>query len=439
MLHLIAKTVRISALSLAGLVATTSFSAHAKEGDRQYLPLATYRVGAYASSGIPMWAGIIDYYRYVNEVQGGVNGVKLLWDECETSYDVGKGIECYERVKGGKEGLGATLFQPNSDPLSKALIERSAADKIPVISLANGLTDAIDGQNYPYSFTLMFSFWSEASSAINFIAQRVGGKDKLKNLKIVTLYHDSPYGKETQEPLSQLAKTYGFENIQIAVPHPGNDQSSQWAKIRQIKPDWVFVRGWGVMTPVAIKTAAKTGFPVNHVIGGTWSSSEEDVRPAGAVGKGYLGLTPFPAGVDYEIHKKLKQNIVDRGLSNLKDAKSFGSVNYNAGVIQAIITVEAIRTAQGKFGTRTITGEEMKWGLENLDLRDARLKEIGAFGLLQPLKLSAKDHEGGGAAKVLQWDGAQWKTVSDGWVNSDRDVLLPMIYGRSEANAKQKK
>jgi hypothetical protein len=35
------------------------------------------------------------------------------------------------------------------------------------------------------------------------------------------------------------------------------------------------------MNPVAIKTAAKTGFPVDHIIGNIWSNAEEDVRPAG--------------------------------------------------------------------------------------------------------------------------------------------------------------
>ena len=67
-------------------------------------------------------------------------------------------------------------------------------------------------------------------------------------------------------------------------------RSGSWSR------DYVFLRGWGVMTPVAIKTAAKTGFPVDRIIGGIWSGSEEDVRPAGAVGKGYKAVTPFPAG-----------------------------------------------------------------------------------------------------------------------------------------------
>ncbi|MBK1867903.1 ABC transporter substrate-binding protein [Taklimakanibacter albus] len=433
------KALRGLAFAALALAAVPSvFSAAAEEAKQQYFPLATFRVGAYASSGIPVWAGEIDYFRYINEVEGGINGVKLFWDECETEWEVEKGVECYERVKAGKDGSPVPIFLPHGDPISKALTEKTVADKIPQITIAYGRTESIDGRVFPYSFPVLFSFWSEASSVINHIAEIEGGKEKLKGLKIATVYHDSPYGKETQVPLDFLAKTYGFENIQIPVPHPGNEQSAQWAKIRQLKPDYVFLRGWGVMTPVAIKTAAKTGFPVDHIIGGIWSGSEEDVRPAGAVGKGYKAVTPFPAGADFEILKKLKANIVDKGLSDLKDPKSFGSVYYNSGVIEAIISVEAIRKAQSKFGNRPVTGEEAQWGLENLKLDEARLKEIGADGLVQPLELSIKDHEGGGAGKILQWDGEKWNIVSNGWVRSDRELLLPLIYERAAAYAKEK-
>ncbi|ABY31879.1 ABC transporter substrate-binding protein [Methylorubrum extorquens] len=428
-----------ASLTAAPGLAPTAFAQEAgAQAAKQYIPLATYRVGAYASSGTPVWGGTIDYLRYLNEVEGGINGVKLTWEECETEWAVEKGVECYERLKGGRDGSPVPLFLPHGDPITKALTEKSAADKIPLLTTGYGRTEAIDGRVFPYSFTALFSFWSEASSAVNYIAEQVGGKDKLKGLKIATVYHDSPYGKETQAPLDLLAKTYGFENIQIAVPHPGNDQSAQWARIRQIKPDWVFLRGWGVMTPVAIKTAAKTGFPVDHIIGGIWSGSEEDVRPAGSVGKGYLAITPFPAGAEFGILKKIKAAIIDQGKSDLKDLKSFGSVYYNSGVIETIIAVEAIRTAQARFGKRPLNGEETQWGLEHLVLDEARLKELGADGLVQPLRLSIKDHEGGGAGKVLQWDGAKWNIVSNGWVKSDRELLLPVIYERAAAYAREK-
>ena len=66
-----------------------------------------------------------------------------------------------------------------------------------------------------------------------------------------------------------------------------------------------------------------------------------------------------------------------------------------------------------------MTGEEVRWGLENLNIDEERLKELGAAGLMQPLKVSCADHEGGGAVKFQQWDGKQWKVISD-WITTDQ-------------------
>jgi len=428
-------------LAPAVAIASAAISLHTASAEEtakeQFIPLATFRTGAYASSGIPIWAGLIDYLTYINEVEGGINGVKLNWEEAETEWQVEKGVEAYERFKNGKNGSPVPIFLPHGDPISKALTEKSLADKIPLVTLNYGRTESIDGTVFPYSFPVGLSFYSEASTVINYIAQQAGGKEKLKGLKIATVYHDSPYGKETFAPLELLAKTYGFENIQIPVPHPGNDQSAQWARIRKLKPDWVFLRGWGVMTPVAIKTAAKTGFPVDHIIGGIWSSSEEDVRPAGPVGKGYLAVTTYPAGTNFPIHELIRKNVIEKGKSNLQDPKSFGSVYYNSGITEAVILVEAIRTAQAKYGHRPINGEEAQWALEHLNIDEKRVEELGLTGLFQPLKLSIKDHEGGGSARVIQWDGSKWNTVSD-WIKSDRELLFPLIYEKSAAYAKEK-
>lgn len=421
-----------AATTLLGALQPTRAAAN-----RQFIPLPTFRVGAYASSGIPVWAGNIDYLSYLNAAEGGIDGVELFWEECETNWQVEKGVECYERLKGGRDGSPVAIFPPHGDPISKALAEKAVADKIPIITLNHGRTEAIDGRIFPYNFPVMLSFYSEASTVVNYIAQVSGGKDKLKGVKIATVYHDSPYGKETFAPLELLAATYGFENIQIPVPHPGNDQTAAWTNIRRQRPDWVFLRGWGVMTPVAIKTAAKFGFPVDHVIGGIWSSSEEDVLPAGEVGKGYRAITTYPAGTDFPLHQRIKELVIDRGKSDLKDMKSFGSIYYNSGLVEMIIITEAIRTAQGRFGRRAINGEEGRWGLENLNIDDRRLGALGVLGLMQPLQLSWKDHEGGGSAKVQQWDGEKWNVETD-WIPADRELLRPLIEEKAAAYAKEK-
>ena len=403
----------------------------------QYFPLQSYRVGPYAAGGTGFFGGFIDYMQLVNARDGGAGGVKLTWSECETEYVVERGVECYERLKGGLNGAPAAATNPLSVGIAYATIDRQTVDKIPLITINHGRTDSTDGRVFPYIFPLQLNPYSEVSAITNYIAERAGGLDKLKGKKIVTLYHGSPYGKETIPILDLYAKKYGFEITHIEVPHPCNEQQSQWLTIRRAKPDWVILRGWGVMNPVAIKTAAKTGFPVDHIIGNIWSNAEEDVRPAGPVGKGYIAITTGPSGTNFPVLRDIETHVVKPGKGDLKDPKRFGTIYYNLGVENGILNVEAVRTAQAKFGKRPLTGEEVRWGFENLHIDDRRLKELGALGLLQPIQLSCSDHEGGGAVRFQQWDGDKWVTISD-WVHPDRAVLRPIIEASAAKYAKEK-
>ena len=84
--------VAAAAVSLA-LIAPQTFAAE------QFFPIPSYRVGAYGANGQAFYGGFIDYLNYVNTKEGGVNGVTLTWEECETEYNNAKGVECYERLK----------------------------------------------------------------------------------------------------------------------------------------------------------------------------------------------------------------------------------------------------------------------------------------------------------------------------------------------------
>ena len=405
---------------------------------QQLDPLFTYRTGPYAPSFLPFGAGNIDYLRYVNEVEGGVNGVKILIQECETAYTIERGIECYERYKNGFNGAVTAAIYPHSSGLDVALTDKARIDKVPIVSPGGGQNIATDGRVFPYQYPLIFDYWSEAQIIVDYIAAQVGGHDKLKGVKIATLYHDSGYGRDTIEPLAILSKKYGFEDIQIPVPHPGEQQQSQWQQIRRTGADWVFLRGWGVMTPVAIKTAARVGFPVDRIIGDIWSGSEDDARPAGSAAKGYLAVSVFPPGTDYGILKKLKENILDKGKSDLKDASKFGTVYYNYGVIEAITFVEALRTGQKKFGNKPLNTAEAQWAFENLNIDDKRIEELGAKGLISPLKTSIDNHKGETiAAKIIQWNGNAWETKTD-WIKADPTLFADVLKAKSTAYAAEK-
>ena len=115
-----------------------------------------------------------------------------------------------------------------------------------------------------------------------------------------------------------------------------------------------------------------------------------------------------------------------------------GEVLYNRGLVNAMLGVESIRTAQTKFGNKPLTGEQVRWGIENLDLSAARLKELGFEGMLQPLKVTCADHEGTRAGRIQQWDGAKWTVVSD-WYQSDDKVIKPMVDAAAKKYADEKK
>lgn len=415
--------------------ATAVEPAQLSDQNAQYFPLQSYRVGPYASGGTGFFGGFIDYLKAIN-AKGGVNGVKMVWSECETEYVVEKGVECYERLKKGLNGAPAAATNPLSVGIAYATLERSTKDKLPLITINHGRTDSTDGRVFPYVFPLQLNPYSEVSAIVNYLGQQSGGIENLKGKKIVVLYHGSPYGKETIPVIDILSKKYGFEVTHIEVPHPGNEQQSQWLNIRRIQPDWVILRGWGVMNPVALKTAQKVGYPTNKIIGNIWSNSEEDAAPAGNAANGFISITTHPSGTNFPVLQEIKSLVLDKGQSDLADKKRFGTVYYNLGVVNGILNVEAVRVAQEKFGKRPLTGEEVRWGFENIHLTDARLKELGAYGLVQPLKLSCEDHEGGGAVRFQQWDGQAWKVISD-WVQADRELLRPIIEKSSQQYAKE--
>jgi branched-chain amino acid transport system substrate-binding protein len=53
----------------------------------QFIPSNFYWVGPYAPGGSGFGGGMIDYYSLINERDGGVNGVKLTTEKCETEYN----------------------------------------------------------------------------------------------------------------------------------------------------------------------------------------------------------------------------------------------------------------------------------------------------------------------------------------------------------------
>ncbi len=421
---------------LAGLVAASSlFSVCAAHAAEQFIPLLVYRSGPYAPNGIPFANGFVDYLNLVNARDGGVNGVTITFEECETGYATDRGVECYERLK-GKGPTGATAFNPLSTGITFALTEKVATDKIPLITMGYGRSESVDGSVFQWNFPLLGTYWTAADILVHHVGNLSGGLDKLRGKRIALVYHDSPYGKEPIPLLEKRAQMHGFKLLTIPVTHPGVEQKAAWLQVRQNRPDYVFLWGWGVMNSTAIKEAAAVRYPREKMFGVWWAGAEPDVMPAGKNAKGYNSITLQHSAGKTALHADIIKYVHDKG-KGAGPKEDVGHVLYNRGLINAMLLIESIRTAQGKYGNKSLTGEQVRWGIENLDITAARIKELGLEGMMQPLKVSCSDHEGVRHARIHQWDGKNWKFVSD-WIEADYDLLRPMIEAASAKYAKEK-
>ena len=230
---------------------------------------------------------------------------------------------------------------------------------------------------------------------------------------------------------------HGFETLLLPVTHPGVEQKATWLQIRQNRPDYVLLWGWGVMNSTAIKEAVAVGYPRDKMYGVWWSGAEPDVRPAEDGAKGYNSVTLQHTAGQFKLHEDLKKHVYDKGQGSAKWEET-GEILYVRGLIDAMLGVEAIRTAQEKFGKKPLTGEQVRWGLENLDLTAERIKELGFEGVLQPIKVSCADHEGARTGRIQTWDGKNWKITSD-WYTSDDNVIAPMVKEAAAKYAAEKK
>ena len=416
-------------LAAGAVMATGAFVAEptsAGAQETQVIPSLVYRTGPFAPGGISLADGFADYFTLINERDGGINGVKLEVVECETGYSTDRGVECYDRTK--NEGSGATFYSPWSTGITYALIEKATQDKIPILSMGYGRTSAADGRYFPYVFNFPSTYWNQATAIIQHIANLEGGMDKLKGLDIAYIHLDHPYGKEPIPTLDLMTEKFGFTYTGYPVPPASmTEQKSIFLQIRRQRPDYIVMWGWGAMNGTAVQEAANINFPMDKFIGNWWSAGEDAAEAAGEAAKGYKAASFHGPGDDYPVYADLKTHVYDKGLAAGK-GDQMGRVLYNRGLNNAIVAVEAIRAAQAQFGAgKVITGEQMQWALEHLNLTEQQIADLGVTGLVPPTEITCANHEGQNPAILIQqWNGSGYELVTD-WIPAMKELTRPLV------------
>ena len=419
-----------AAVLAVGAAASSAAIAQQYKGEILF-PMMVTRTGPFATAATGVSSAQQDYFTLLN-MKGGIEGYKIVWEECEFEYKVPRALECYERHRGKWK-----IVYPNSTPVIFALADRVTKDEVLAINLAGGRSDSTDGQTFPYLAPVVVNFWAQATSTIRYIAQLEGGEEKLKGKKIAYIHLDNDYGRQPFPMFDQLAKRYGFEWKSWPLSWPALEQSAAWVEMaRRYRADYVVGWLYGQSCAVPFTEIPKVGFPVEKYIGSLWCGTEDDVVAAGTRANGAITANYHSVGRDYPVIQELLEKVHKTGKGNL-ETERVGSSSYNRGIITAIVITEAMRNALKAYG-QPLDGKKMRDGYRMIKLDAARLKELGASGMMPELVFSDKYHGGMDAQVFQKWDGKQWTKISD-WVRPYDDVVQAQIVESARAFREQTK
>lgn len=377
------------------------------------------RTGATQTVGVNLCPGYHDYVKLVNS-KGGVDGHKIRAIEIDHEYKVPQGVEAYERHK--KEG--AVVIGLYGTPHTYALTQKLTEDRIPGTSPGFGRADSADGARYPFIFPIAASYWSQATAAVKFAKDQLGG---LKGKKIAFLFFDNPAGREPIPVLEDLASREGFQLRTFAVPPPGVEMGAQVLDIAQrYRADFVIGHLFGRSPSVSIKELKRVGYPLRKVVSFVWGAAEADVEAAGgfAVAEGYNAMQYAGVGGDFPVLNEIRAMYRKEGKEPSKEMAS--TVYYNRGVLWAAVHIEAIRNAVKAKPDGKITGADVKEGFE-------KIKGFSLGGLVPPLEVTPNDHEGGGWVQIWQVKGGKFVKATE-WFKAYSEVVAKHV---KESGAKK--
>ena len=317
-------------------------------------------------------------------------GNKVIVNEIDHEYKVPPAVEAYQKFK----TQNAVLVSPYGTPMVFALVKKMAEDKIPGTSAGFGTALAGNGERYPYMFPIAASYYSQSAAAIQFAKDQLGGS--LKGKKIAYIFYDNPAGREGIPILEKLAPKEGFTYRTFAVPPPGVEMGPQILDItRRFRADFVISHLFGRAPSVSLKEFKRAGYPLNKVVGFVWAGSEGDIIAAGGweAAEGYNTMHFAGVGSDYAVLQEIRDMYKAQGKDE-PDAMQY-TAYYNRGVFQAAVHLAAIENAIKAKGSADITGTDVRDGFYGI-------KDYTLGGLLPPLQITRKDHEGGGWVRIFQ-------------------------------------
>lgn len=313
-----------------------------------------------------------DYFRYVNEVKGGVYGNKIEMITVDTAYKVPEAQAAVNKfVLQDKVDMIAT-WGAGEGLAAKPIIQKY---KVPTINYSTSweiLEPPVDYMYLPFG-----SYKMDCHAVLEYIKAIHKGKEAPK---VGLLTYNNAYGRSIHAPSKEYADKLGINLVAIEeFPPKTVDLNTELLRLQKAGAEYVFMQ----MLPSAIITAFKSADRINYnpVFLGTWTSTDPDFFKMGeGLIKDRLTIQ-FPGGLPGDKSKGM--TLMKELWKRYKTVDKFDA-SYWEGVVIGMIMERAFARAYER--SKDINPETINAALESFNNED--------FGGLVPAITYTKDNHG---------------------------------------------
>jgi len=322
-----------------------------------------------------------DYFSYVNEVKGGVDGNKIEMKLVDTMYKVTEAVAAVRKFAVSNRVDMIATWGAGEGLAAKPIIQKYG---IPTINYSTSWEILKEPVKYMY---LPFgSYRLDCYAVLEYIRATHKGKDAPK---VGLLTYNNAYGRSIHEPSREYAKKHNIDIVTIEeFPSRTLDLTTELLRLKKNGAEYVFMQ----MLPAAIITTFKCADRIGYKpeFFGTWTSTDPDFF---RMGKGLIRdrlKIQFPGGLP--IDKTAGIEIMEDLWTRYKTVDKFDA-SYWEGVVVGMIMERAFIRANEKYGK--ITRKTINMAMESFSNED--------FGGLVPnITYTKTDHEGSFKGRIVE-------------------------------------
>ena len=379
--HGMRKVLRLLAVSVMSMVVLCGALLAEASAENIKVGAAINLTGPASTWGQYHAKGHQDYFRYVNEVKGGVAGRQLDLILVDTAYKVPEAISAVRKfAQQDKVDMIAT-WSAGAGLNAKPIIKRYGIPAINYSTAWEILEPPIDFMYLPFG-----SYRLDCYAILDYVKALHQGSEPPK---VGLLTYNNAYGRSIHKPSIEYAKKNDIDLVAIEeFPPKTVDVTTELMRLKEKGAEYVFMQ----ILPAAIISAFKSADRINYdpVFLGTWTSTDPDFFK---MGKGLIRdrlKMQFSGGLPMDGTPGVKA-IMDLW-GRYKTVDSFDTA-YWEGVVVAMIMERAFIRAGERSGK--ITPETINQAMESFTDED--------FGGLVPnVTYTKEDHGASFTARIVQ-------------------------------------